>query len=80
MFKYDIVVTCPSINLQNGRANANKSPINGQYYYGTTISFTCNSGYNLDTSAPGCGTSTTCLATGIWSHSPATCKLGNGNR
>ena len=45
----------------------------GTYYFGNRITFTCNSGYMLDLSVSGSGTSALCLNTGSWSHNSPGC-------
>ena len=67
-------MTCPPVQLSHGQVNANKLRVNGKYPYDTTISFSCDSGYSLDTTGIGSGTSTTCLQTGYWSHSTPRCN------
>ena len=48
-----ILVTCPPVHLSHGQINANKLSVNGKYPYNTTISFSCDSGYSLDTTGIG---------------------------
>ena len=71
------VVTCPLVNLTNGQEIPDKTPVNGHYPNGTIISFSCNSGYTLDTTQSGSSSSTICLFTGDWSHSVPECRLSN---
>ena len=61
-------MTCPPVQLSNGEAYANKLLVNGRYPYNTMVSFSCNVGYNLDTTESGSNSSTICLDTGTWSH------------
>ena len=71
-------VGCPSVYLLNGEITANSAPFhNGEYGYGTNITFSCNTGYTLDTSQHGSASSALCLTSGNWSHSFPTCKIDN---
>ena len=70
MFKLYFEVTCPSLpNLPNGEVDYNESPINGQFFEGTTAMFSCNLGYSLYGDD-----STTCLASRSWSEERPTCR------
>ena len=69
--------TCPPVSLPNGRANANRLPVNGRYPPGTAISFSCNYGYRLFTGGPGQASSTYCLDSGSWTFSPPYCDQSN---
>jgi len=58
------------------------APVNGQIVsdesisrFGSNVTFTCNSGYQLTGSA-----SRTCLTTGAWSGVPAVCKRTSFDR
>ena len=42
-----------------------KSAVDGHYLYDTLITFSCNSGYALDTTQPGSNSSTVCSITEI---------------
>ena len=71
-------VGCPSVHLLNGEVTANSALFhNGEYGYGTNITFSCNTGYTLDRSQHGSASSALCLTSGNWSHSSPTCKIGN---
>ena len=71
-------VRCPSVHLLNGKVVSNRAPFhNGEYWYDTNITFSCNTGYTLDTSQQGSASSALCLASGNWSHFSPTCKIGN---
>ena len=48
----------------------------GDTLLGVEFSFSCNTGYNLDTT--GSNSSITCLTTGVWSHTTPRCNIGNG--
>ena len=72
MFKY-FAVTCPSVNLPNGKANPDKQ----RYLPGTEISFSCFHGFRLDTSRNGHASSADCLPSGSWSHSTPQCIQSN---
>ena len=61
MFKKTFAVTFPPVQLSNGEAYANKLLVNGRYPYNTMVSFSCNVGYNLDTTESGSNSSTICL-------------------
>ena len=70
-------VRCPSVHLLNGAVASNRTPYhNGEYWYDTNITFSCNPGYNLDTSQHGSASSVLCLVSGNWSHSSPICKIG----
>ncbi|XP_065887354.1 P-selectin-like [Dysidea avara] len=59
-------VTCSSISYPTNGWNACRS---GSYYYATTCSFICNTGYDLT------GSNTrTCLISGSWSSDSPTCS------
>ena len=65
---YTFVVTCSSISYPTNGWNACRS---GSYYYATTCSFICNTGYDLT------GSNTrTCLISGSWSSDSPTCSKG----
>ena len=72
-----LTVICPAIQFVNGQVNATSVSENGHYLNGTIITFTCNSGYILDTT--GSSSSIICLATGYWSNSTPRCNIGNEN-
>ena len=72
-------MTCQLVELSNGVVIATKAIVEGNYPYDTEISFTCDVGYSLDTTAPGSGSSAIFLLTGNWSHSTPRCNLSNGN-
>ena len=70
MMNMYFVVTCPSLPiLPNGEVDYNRSPINGQFFEGTTATFTCNSGYSRFGDA-----SRTCLTSRDWSEETPTCR------
>ena len=71
-----ILVTCAPVHLLNGQANTMVSLVHDRYPFGTRISFSCSTGYNLDTT--GSNSSITCLTTGVWSHTTPRCNIGNG--
>ena len=71
-----IVVTCALVHLFNGQANTMATLVHGRYPFGTRISFSCSTGYSLDTT--GSNSSITCLTTGVWSHTTPRCNIGNG--
>ena len=54
--------------------------ITTKYYpYNTTVYFTCNTGHIMDFTPHGSANSTTCLASGQWSHTPPWCLFGKNN-
>lgn len=64
------VVTCAKVEIINGNMYPNKNIIdNIKYPYGTTISFTCNSGYTLSENR-----AITCLSSGMWDGSTPVCN------
>ena len=72
------VVRCPLIIIWYGRQTNNKNE--HQYYlYNTTVYFTCNTGHIMDFTPHGSANSTTCLASGQWSHQPPWCLFGKNN-
>ena len=77
---YLITVYCWNIHqLSNGQIHSNKPSFNGIYPFGTTLTFSCDSGYVLDTSMGGSRASTYCLSTGFWSFYPPKCKKQSKN-
>ena len=62
--------TCLALNLPNGLASYDESPVtNGKYTVDTVVSFTCNYGYSLSGS-----TSRTCQTSGNWDEEMPTCN------
>ena len=67
---FTFVVTCETLNLENGNVSYNESLIpNKGYHVGTMASFTCNSGYCLT----GLELSI-CQSFGHWCWGPPICK------
>ena len=69
-----LVVTCPTLDLENGEISYDVSPMNGSYPTGATGSFSCSYGYSLS------GTSTrSCDAMGNWNNQDQIpiCNLSN---
>ena len=64
-----VETTCPEPTPSNGQIQPSGS---GPYPINTTISFSCNRGYNLDGSD-----SSTCNIYGIWDPPVPKCKQGN---
>ena len=84
LFTY-FAVFCWKIELLNGQIHSNKLAVNELYPSGTILTFSCDTGYVLDTSMGGSRKSTYCLSDGNWSYYPPKCKLGtwlglNSNR
>ena len=76
--KIHFVVTCPAVHLSNGKVTASQEQLyNGKSWYNTTLTFSCNSGYKLDTSPRGSASITKCLATARWSKTVPRCKKSN---
>ena len=65
-----IIVTCVTLNLENGQVKYNESVVpNKGYPFGTMASFTCNCGYYLSGLE-----SSTCQFYGHWCWGPPVCK------
>ena len=70
---YIYLATCGDPTPVNGEVSANNLPIIiGYYYVGTTVSFTCDSGYDLFG-----GNSSSCHVNGSWNPVPPVCNQGN---
>ena len=71
-----ITITCPNFpTLSNGDRNFNKVQLwNGRYPCNTKVTFSCNSGYILNASGAGQGSSSACETTGYWSHKLPRCN------
>ena len=64
------IVRCNKVEINNGNEHQTKEIIdNTKYPYGTTISFTCNSGYTLSGNR-----AITCLSSGMWDGSSPICN------
>ena len=51
--------------------------VEGQYPYGTTITFSCDLGYNINIT--GASFTATCLDTGDWNSSTQECNIGKNH-
>ena len=66
------VVSCPALNLTNGRVSYNKNSVDGGYPVGTEVQYSCNYGYRL--SGP---LKRYCQRSDDWTGPTAACNPGN---
>ena len=68
-----LLVLCEALTIINGQVNATTSLLAfGYYSVGTSVSFTCDPGYQLDGSSL-----ISCLTNGTWDAPTPTCTQGN---
>ena len=68
-----LLVLCEALTIINGHVNATTSLLAfGYYSAGTSVSFTCDPGYQLDGSS-----SISCLTNVTWDAPTSTCTQGN---
>ena len=66
------LVTCSTLNLENGVVNYNLAAVAGGYPVYTVASFTCNDGYTRSGAS-----SSTCKTSEQWNMNKPTCKKSN---
>ena len=69
-----VLVICPTLNLENGKVDYHKSPVEGGYPVDTIAVFTCKHGYYHNDSFL-----SFCQTSGHWTQETPTCIQSNEN-